>query len=506
MCNDRPDQAYEDVKLDLHRNRAHIRLSLGRYEGAIADAQASLILKSDTTNKGIDAKAYFRAGRASYKLKLFDQAVSFFRRQLELEPAERDGLQELSKTEARLHEEATGVYDLATIITKLTPENPRVDTANFTVNTVIKASAGRGRGLFATRSLNIGDLIMAETAFCGVWGHEKAGAMSLKWDARSPQRIVPSQVGLWRKIVHQMRHNPETSRALLDLQGGYGGIGKDTIKDDDGLAVIDTFQVYDLVVRNQFGLDATLEQAQQGIPAGVFTRASYLNHCCVPNAKRHNVGDLLLLYALKPISEGEEINISYDDPVGDYDFRTEVIRDKWEFSCDCQLCEVEAQVPAALRAKRTALLQDSYKLMRSYPASSRTSDRIIVKAEQLIRAIADTYDSRLYLGLPRIAMIDIQNWLVQVYEEKHDVRSTEAAIAFFSTVGYYVDRQGRRLTHIAPTNNSISSHVATAFLAPLKRAASAARSSGDTQTADGLSKAERDIESALMIGVADTKA
>jgi tetratricopeptide (TPR) repeat protein len=506
VCIDMPDPAYLNVKLDLYRNRAHVRLALRRYEGAIADATASLVFQSDTASKRRDAKAYFRAGRASYKLKLFTQAASFFKRQLELEPGEPDGAKELIKTEARLHEQAAGIYNLAAINAKISPAHPEVDAADFTANTVIMISEGRGRGLFAKRALDVGDLILAETAFCGVWGQEKAALTCLKWNARSPSNILPSQLGLWKKIVHHMRHNPENSSGFPDLQGGYKGVGNTIINDDDGLRVVDSYQVYDLMVRNQFGLDGTLEQVERSIPTGVFLRASYLNHCCVSNAKRQIVGDMLLLYALKPIAEGDEVTISYDDPIEDLKSRTELNKDKWNFACDCKLCEVEAQDPVDVRKRREKLLDDAYELMEAHPASFMTSDRAIAEAEQLIRNIADTYDDGRFLGTPRLALIDLQNWLIQVFEEQRNARSTQAAIAFLSVIGYDVSMQGRRPMHIAPTINSVLPHLATAFIAPTKRAATAAGSSGDTQTADGLSEAIRKIERALLIDVVATNA
>ena len=114
-------------------------------------------------------------------------------------------------------------------------------------------------------------------------------------------------------MVHQMRHNPETSCRLLDLQGDYEGIGEDVVEDDDGLRIVDAFQVHGLIARNQFHLDDRLETSERSLPADVFIQASCMNNCCVPNAKRHIIGDLLLLNATKAIAEDEEITISYQD-------------------------------------------------------------------------------------------------------------------------------------------------------------------------------------------------
>lgn len=63
----------------------------------------------------LEAKAYFRAGCASYKLKLSEQAKSFFDSQLELEPNDSAGTQELNQVKLRLREEDGDTYDFAAI-------------------------------------------------------------------------------------------------------------------------------------------------------------------------------------------------------------------------------------------------------------------------------------------------------------------------------------------------------------------------------------------------------
>lgn len=134
---------------------------------------------------------------------------------------------------------------------------------------------------------------MAEQAFCSVFSHEDTAIMAVKWDARTPDRLGGSQVGLWRQMVHKIKNDPNAGKELLDLQGDYPGIGRDIIE-TDGLAVVDTYQVHDLTVRNQFGLHPVGPSTPQSIGAGVFTRSSYLNNCCIYNTKRYVLGDLLV--------------------------------------------------------------------------------------------------------------------------------------------------------------------------------------------------------------------
>lgn len=184
------------IEKDLHRNRAHVSIALGRYEGALTDALAALTYLLDDDHKRLDAKAYFRAARASYGLKRYETAMLFVCDQLELYPDDQDAVKLLTRIQDRVREQRHGRYDIEKIQKNLSHEL-RVDAADYIINTTIERSGpNRGRGLFATRYIQPGDLIMAETSFCSVWRREDSNLLALECNASDPddalQRI---QVG-----------------------------------------------------------------------------------------------------------------------------------------------------------------------------------------------------------------------------------------------------------------------------------------------------------------------
>lgn len=143
-----------DVRRDLLRNRAYIRLKLGQYEGTVVDAIASLSDHSTDKLRKLDAKAYSRAGQASYALKNYDAAAEHCRNLLSLQEDHEDASQLHARTKARLQEQVSGNFDIPAIRRSVSRTNPRVDAADFLSNTTVKASGpGRGRGLFATKNL-----------------------------------------------------------------------------------------------------------------------------------------------------------------------------------------------------------------------------------------------------------------------------------------------------------------------------------------------------------------
>jgi tetratricopeptide (TPR) repeat protein len=218
------DSKSSDVKKDLLRNRSFVRLKLGQYEGAVTDAIASL--SDQTLDKRKDVKSYFRASQASYALGDYEAAATYSRKLLDLESDHPDAAQLLSKTEARLHEQTSGIYDLAAMKNSISGKKPRVDAGDFLTNTTVKPSVySCGRGLFATRNLEPGDLILAETAFTSVWDREKTHVMAMKWDACFPELFSEQEVGLWKVVLQHVRNNPVAGCRLLELDGDHNVLG-----------------------------------------------------------------------------------------------------------------------------------------------------------------------------------------------------------------------------------------------------------------------------------------
>ncbi|TFK45063.1 hypothetical protein BDQ12DRAFT_642222 [Crucibulum laeve] len=73
---------------------------------------------------------------------------------------------------------------------------------------------------------------------------------------------------------------------------------------------------------------------------GIFLKINRCNHSCGPNAAfRWNVDTLsAVLYAVRPISEGEEITITYADPTRSRAERIAHLEQNYGFTCDCPYC------------------------------------------------------------------------------------------------------------------------------------------------------------------------
>jgi hypothetical protein len=398
--------AKEDIACDLFRNRAHVNLLLDRLDGGKSDALASLTGLPGQKHRELDGKAYLRAGTAAYQSGDFQEAKHLFEEQQRLLPGEKEAAARIRKTEQRLKERETGCYDFkklkASLLLSSSRHGARVDAASFTRNVEIKPSPGKGRGLFATRGMEAGEVIMAEKSFCIVWANEEEALTSMTYDFRDDRiRVFPA--GLCKAVVRRLIDNPSQVSKFLDLYGDYRGTESkgQSGRDGDRGKAIDVFQVHDVVARNAFGPDP------RSASAGLWILASYINHSCLPNSEKEYVGDLMLLRATRSIAAGEEILHAYDLS-SDYDTRMESLMRTWGFSCDCKLCVADKADSEEVRSKRKKLEREADALIEKGEGSSRLA---VVKARRLVREIEGTFDEERYKGLPRMAVARVQKWI-----------------------------------------------------------------------------------------------
>jgi tetratricopeptide (TPR) repeat protein len=402
----------EDIVFDLFRNRSHVNLLLNRLDEARGDGCSAISHVEDQRHRDLDSKANFRAGCAAYRLGDFQAAKRLFEEQLKLAPEDKEAKAYVKKSAMRLEEEQMAKYNFAKLKLGISPTRGRVDAANFTQNVEVKESPGCGRGLFAAKDINAGELVLCEKAFCVVWDNEADAWTALTYDTRD-ERIRAAPVGLRKVIIQKLRSNPSLVERVMDLYGDYGGIGKKLIE-KDGSPVIDTFQVHDIASRNTFGLapltSSNEKQSAAGTAnTGLWVTASYANHSCIPNTQREFVGDLLVVRAIGLIRKGEEITHEYFD-TSDYDARQSELEKTWGFKCSCALCIAEEADGPAVRKKRQECRREA-EAFAEREHSSRAKRISILKAERLARSIEDTYDPQRYNGIPHTATSGIKKWL-----------------------------------------------------------------------------------------------
>ncbi|KAF5964040.1 n-lysine methyltransferase SMYD2 [Fusarium coicis] len=403
------ERGCETVRKDLYRNRAHVNLQIQRFDEAISDALNSLTCGETKDLKSLDAKAYNRAGSAAYSQGEFLQARRYFEQQERLQPEDQQPKLYLRRVNARLREEAEGAYDFKKIVSNLPKTGGRPDTASYYGPTEIQNSPEAGRGLFATRDIEINEIILCEKASCAAWSHETETFSALACDLREDAAIKVFPAGLHKAVVRKLLNNPSQVEKVLSLHGDYRGLGA-RLHEVDASPAIDTFQVHDIIQRNAFGLGQQTGDEDVGTAStGLWIRASYINHSCIPSTKKDFVGDLIIFRAIRRIAAGEEITHSYEDS-SDYEVRKANIRKTWKFECRCQLCLVEGAESEEVREQRRQAEEKANSFAEAN--SPYGASRIMVrKAKMLRQTLNETYDEKRYKGLPRRATAAIDKWL-----------------------------------------------------------------------------------------------
>jgi len=115
---------------------------------------------SDPQEKGMQRKSLALSGLGRHKEAL-DLALEFAR----IFPDSPVAKEELERCKIRHVEQQTGFYDFKSLYkaTKLRP--PQLEFVSYRGPVEVRESKGRGRGLYTTKVVNAGDLIICEKAF-----------------------------------------------------------------------------------------------------------------------------------------------------------------------------------------------------------------------------------------------------------------------------------------------------------------------------------------------------
>ena len=190
-------------------------------------------------------KALFRKAQALYNLQRYRECCEVLKVLCMEYPNNVEAKGELTRAINRLVEQESGRYrfkQLYTEATKLRP--PHLDHSTYVGPVSVKESGSRGRGLFTTKAVKAGDLLLCEKAFAHAFvddAHatpEQNRDVTLLIDAETDSITMGAQAELIRIIVQKLYRNPSLAPALTDLHHGtYRPVG---VSEVDGTPVVDT--------------------------------------------------------------------------------------------------------------------------------------------------------------------------------------------------------------------------------------------------------------------------
>lgn len=216
-------------------NRSLANLKLGRYDQALEDA-GELTAEFQKSEKG-----FYRAARALYELGRFQESHDVLLSLLAVYPNCKEAEEDLSRTKLRLTEQSSGHYDFSLMYDRSKHAPPHLDCATYLGPTEIGPSKGRGRGLFVTRDVKVGEMLLCEKAFAHCFADAGEGdsksTTKLLLNTHTDRAFLGTQADLVTEIVQKMYRNPSTMSAFTSLHHGDYEPAKET--EVDGEPVVD---------------------------------------------------------------------------------------------------------------------------------------------------------------------------------------------------------------------------------------------------------------------------
>ncbi len=187
------------LQLVLHLNRAAARLAQGLYEAALQDCNFASSIDASSS------KGTYRKGQALFGLRRYEEAQAVYATMIqEAEdkglPADKAWEDQLAKTKAAIECSKNGSYDLMTF-----PFDParqlECDVAEYFGPIVVRMckNPNRGRGLFLTRDVKAGELLLVERAQSFCFGDSNTVLFAVNHEDRTVN--TKSQHGLAQDLV-----------------------------------------------------------------------------------------------------------------------------------------------------------------------------------------------------------------------------------------------------------------------------------------------------------------
>ncbi|KPM45913.1 hypothetical protein AK830_g693 [Neonectria ditissima] len=200
----------------------------------------------------------------------------------------------------------------------------------------IKATAN-GHGLFAASNIKAGTLIIKEEPLLAISREEARTRQEYTWVM---SKIGQLPIETQRRLMN-LYHNPKKLREFAFLEGQ---------------TCADTNLDCALVLAKFYTNAATISSGK--LQVGLYPTFCRMNHSCAPNTSwmADDVTGTMEVYAVRDISEDEEITDSYTDVARSRESRIKELRN-WGFDCGCSVCEGPEAAEHDTRRRRIAQIK-----------------------------------------------------------------------------------------------------------------------------------------------------
>ncbi|XP_024524456.1 uncharacterized protein LOC112344283 [Selaginella moellendorffii] len=295
-------------------------LRLGFHEKAFLDASRALAVNpSHFQSLFVKGQALLAMQEYAMALECLQNAGKVLAASPDEQGMARKVAEACERCSALQEQSVTGAYDLSQFL--LGGRNPSLAPvlSDFVGSVRLQLVQGKGRGLFATKDLKAGDLVLVSNSIArstkgGLEFHAKIG------------RVCAAN----RRVLAQLT-------AFFDEREMFG---MDLFLPNSGW-----FQAHDDHSTPTSSYRYVFKEL--GSRNGLCPLATMINHSCLPNVSRHPVGGALFVRAGRDISAGEELITSYVNPFQPLAQRRKQMAERnFKFVCRCDRCKLEERIEA----------------------------------------------------------------------------------------------------------------------------------------------------------------
>lgn len=146
----------------------------------------------------------------------------------------------MARVRKRLHEQKTGDYDFQHMHRQARATPPLIDCATYAAPVEIRQSPGRGRGLFTTRRISAGELLLCEKAFGYVFAEDGSAASNTILMNMNTKRVtMGGHANLITQLVQKLYHDLEAAQSFAKLH--HGDYKAALATEVDGRPIVDTY-------------------------------------------------------------------------------------------------------------------------------------------------------------------------------------------------------------------------------------------------------------------------
>lgn len=248
------------------------------------------------------------------------------------------------------YQSRTGAFDLSDwVLNGCRGKFPEL--AEYIGPVEIKRSEFSGRGLFATKNIDAGTLVLVNKAIAierGILSSEDSGENEqlMMWKNFIDEVVESTKkCGRIQNLLSTLSTGEEENELEIPEMSLFRPEADDiNSKSNEELDMERMLSILDVNSLVEDSVSASvLGKNKDYHGVGLWILASFINHSCHPNTRRLHVGDYLLVHASRDVKAGEELTFPYFDVLKPIDKRKEMSK-TWGFNCHCKRCKFEEEL------------------------------------------------------------------------------------------------------------------------------------------------------------------